>query len=282
MDIVQMLSDECVLMTVKAKKWGGGKADSNSAKIIADNYNGDKDGFGNSQMKLLPPDFRTKLSKAGGKVGDAIKASGIPFNGGYLIRAADYMMVKAETDVELANLMVVVDEIIRNRQYIENHARTSLGDRYADGMIPPDAEIRSKFTHEVKMTSLGLPPAKLGDAGVAEIRQKLADEYKGAMQSVVDGIKGITTESIQFVEAAEGGDVRQWKPTGRWESIQDELKKLKTMNIGIDGLDDTINLLNTLITASKLITAKQIRGDKNAAKTVKGTLNAVDELLSSF
>ena len=60
------------------------------------------------------------------------------------------------------------------------------------------------------------------------------------------------------------------------------LYRAKTMNIGLDGLDNTINLLNTLITSSKAITAKQIRDDQNAAKTVKGTLNAVDELLSSF
>lgn len=282
MDIVTMLAQECVLMTVKSKKWGGGKTDKNSGKIVANEYNGDTDGFSNSQMKLLPPEFRTKLTKAGQRVGDAIKNAGIPFNGGYLIRAADYMKVKADTDVELANLMAVVDDIIINRQTITNWAQIHLGDRYEEGMIPSDDEIKGKFTHEIKMTSLGLPPAKLGDAGVAEIKQKLADEYKGAMQSVVDSIKEITAESITFVEGAEAGNAHQWKPTGRWESIQKELARLKTMNIGLDGLDDTIGLLNTLITASKSITATQIRSDPNAAKTVKGTLNAVDELLSSF
>lgn len=282
MDIVQMLSEECVLMTVKSKKWGGSKADKESAQIVANEYNGDTDGFSNSQMKLLPPDWRKKLAKVGQKVGDSIHNAGIPFNGGYLIRASDYMRIKAETDVELANLMAVVDEIIVNRQPIENWAKIHLGDKYSDGIIPPDEEIRGKFKFEIKMTSLGLPPAKLGQAGVDEIKSKLADEYKGAMQTVIDSVKEIVAESREFVEAAEKGDARQWKPTGRWEAIQKELGRLKTMNIGIEGLDDTITTLGTLIEAAKPVTAKQIRDDKNSAQVVKGTFNAVDELLSNF
>lgn len=282
MDILKILSEECVLLTVKSSKWGGGMADKNSAQIIANQYNGDTDGFSNSQMKLLPPDYRKKLTKVGQQVGSTITNTGMPFNGGYLIRASDYMRVKAETDKELAALMEVVDEIITNRQYIENWAKIHLGDRYEDGMIPTDDTIRDKFKHEIKMTSLGLPPTKLGDDGVAEVKATIEKEYKDALGGIITAIKEIVAESTKFVEAAEGGDARQWKPTGRWAAIQKELSKLQTMNIGIDGLDDTIKTLNTLIEVSKPITASSIRDDGGSAKIVKGTLSAVDELLSNF
>ncbi len=279
-DLIKRLNEDTVLMTVKAKKWSGGKVDKTSAVLLARQHNGEKEGWANANMKLLHPDYKKELTKLGNQVGRSMEKNGIPLNGGYLIRAVDYAKVRSETDAELAELAQFVDKLICDRQIIENWARTKLQDAYYEGIIPSDEELRQKFVQEVVVTPIGAPPAKLGDAA-NDVAESLKKQYNEALATQMDILKEMIADTKAIIAEVLAGDKKKFRTT-RWENIREQLDKVKNMNLNIEGLSEVAESVNIMIESVHDIKSSDVKDDSKQAEKLTSTVSDMESLLAAF
>jgi len=279
-DLIRRLNEDTVLMTVKAKKWSGGKVDKTSAALLAQQHNGEKEGWANANMKLLHPDYKKELTKLGNQVGRSMEKNGIPLNGGYLIRAVDYAKVRSETDAELAELAQFVDKLICDRQIIENWARTKLQDAYYEGVIPSDEELRQKFVQEVVVTPIGAPPAKLGDAA-NDVAEGLKKQYNEALATQMDILKEMIADTKAIIAEVLAGDKKKFRTT-RWENIREQLDKVKNMNLNIEGLSEVAESVNIMIESVREIKSSDVKDDSKQAEKLTSTVSDMESLLAAF
>jgi len=279
-DLIRRLNEDTVLMTVKAKKWSGGKVDKTSAALLAQQHNGEKEGWANANMKLLHPDYKKELTKLGNQVGRSMEKNGIPLNGGYLIRAVDYAKVRGETDAELAELAQFVDKLICDRQIIENWARTKLQDAYYEGVIPSDEELRQKFVQEVVVTPIGAPPAKLGDAA-NDVAEGLKKQYNEALATQMDILKEMIADTKAIIAEVLAGDKKKFRTT-RWENIREQLDKVKNMNLNIEGLSEVAESVNIMIESVREIKSSDVKDDSKQAEKLTSTVSDMESLLAAF
>jgi len=279
-DLIKRLNEDTVLMTVKAKKWSGGKVDKTSAALLAQKHNGEKEGWTNANMKLLHPDYKKELTKLGNNVGRSMEKHGIPLNGGYLIRAIDYAKVRSETDAELAELAQFVDKLICDRQIIENWARTKLAEAYYEGVIPTDEELRQKFVQEVVVTPIGAPPAKLGDAA-NDVAESLTKQYNEALTVQMDMLKEMIADTKAIIAEVLAGDKQKFRTT-RWEHIREQLDRVRNLNLNIEGLSEVAEAMDSMIESVKDIKSADVREDDRQAEKLTSTVNDMESLLAAF
>jgi hypothetical protein len=280
-DLMNKLTEDCVVMNVKLKKWGGSKSDKSSSALLAETYNGQEAGFANASMKLLPPEYRKRLQNSGIKVGAALKEVGIPFNGGYLIKASEYQDVKGKTDKEIEGVMLVVDEIIQHRVNIESWAKSNLGDKYTDGLIPPDADIRAAFKPIVNVISLGVPPISMNQADRSEIQQQLEKEYKDSIDAALATVKDMLAETKGIIDAVNAGDKKVMR-SERWEHIKEELQRVKKMNLSMEGFDAAADSVTAIISSIQKFKSSDMKDSPSIAQTVQHSVSAAESVLAQF
>ena len=279
--IAKMLSEETVLMSIKVSKWGGTKADSTSAATLAEEYKGDVEGWGNASMRLLPKEMRSTLSKASQQVGSAMKQVGIPFMGGYLIRVDDYARVRVETDKEIAQLSLVIDEIIQQRPMLEMRAKETLGEKYYDGIIPPADEIREKFRHQVTVTSQELPQ-KLGSEDIERIKNESSSAFTEAFSAQVDLIKSLVSGLKEAVEAAMRGDKKKFRAGSHWAHIKEQIALVKRHSDVMPGLKEALEQVEMISGMLENINSTSVREDPKKGEALKSGVTGIESILADF
>lgn len=280
-DLMSKLVEDCVVMNVKLKKWGGSKTDKTSSTMLAEKYQGQEAGFSNASMKLLPPEFKKRLTNAGVKVGSALKEVGIPYNGGYLIRASEYQAVKGKTDKEIEAVMLVVDEIVQHRLNIESWCKSNLAGAYFDGIIPPDEEIRASFKPVVNVVSLGAPPMSMSTADRAEIQQQLETEYKDGINAALDTVKEMLAETKSIIDAVNNGDKKVMRAE-RWQHIKKELARIKSMNLSMEGFNAAADSVEVIINGIEKYKSSDMKDSPSVAAIVNQSVSAAESVLAQF
>lgn len=279
--IAKMLSSETVLMAIHLRKWGGTKADTSSAKIVAGQYGGDKDGWGNAQMKLLPAEYRSELAKRGQAVGTVLKQRGIPFMGGYLIRVQDYAEVRAATDKELAELQLCIEGIITDLPRIEQYAKGVFGDKHYDGLIPTGDTIRASFQHRISVTSQELPSTLEADER-ARLMEDATGALSEALQDQVELIKELVAKFTEAVNDTLSGKQKKFTASSHWGKIEAQADKLRSYADAIPGLNEALDGVELLMSITKSIGSADIKDSALKADSLKAGLSGMEKLLADF
>jgi len=198
--IFDKMSEECLAVSVKMKRWSGSTVDKESAATLASSNSGEASGWNNASMRLLPDTYRKEIGNAVSKVGKYLDAHSLPLPGGFrMVQAKEYSTIMCETDKEIAGVNDVVQKILDNLTAIKSEMMSKLGDKYSDALYPSDEEIRGAFQVESLKFPL-TPPKNVSADDTDKIRQEMQEMQKMALASAkadIDRALGVSRFGVE-------------------------------------------------------------------------------------